>query len=138
MLLAGCGSGADEHPSRDGTTPDELSGDRLPTITHDEPVEFHDDSQLIGALEAVEAGGAVYFVVTDAQTGERLGLVLPYGFSASADGATILDGEGEEVAIAPGSYELGGGMYGLDAAIWEGGPEVDDLWLAAPEFIVTD
>lgn len=135
VAVSACDVGGNEEPDPpvhtvDGPTP----GGSLPSITHDQPAAEYLDASLSGELEAIEAGAAVYFVVTVIETDERIGLVLPYGFSASVDGTAILDENGVRAVEVPGVYDIGGGQYGRSTTIWDGGPAVDDLWMSADTF----
>ena len=105
--------------------------DGLATVTGQRAHDDYPSAQLLGELSAGVVGDTVCFVVLDAVTGGRWGLVLPYGWSGTADGRGMVDPDGAVVAETGGRYLFGGGQYALEP-VWGDCPPVDDLWLTSP------
>lgn len=113
-----------------GACSGDSSGD-LPTITTETVLDDYPSALIEGKIGAVDISGTVYFTI-DAE-GVVYGLVFPPDHDASLRDSAIVVHSSEEIVAESGQMSsLGGGEYPQGETLWDGGPEVDGLWLVSP------
>lgn len=107
----------------------------IPTIA---AADEYPDALREGVLGVEKSSGRAC-ITLEAAEGDRLGLVLPAGYAASAsEPITLLDPDGVLVATVGDRVRVGGGVGDFHpdvVAAWEGCP-VMSLWLTSPSITV--